>query len=88
MRMVGHKTGGFEDLECEPGTVNWQNFGDTDPSAMMRRFFYGFFTVYIPALAIWLSCRPGEPLIVKSYVPEVFKVGCGFPAEQEDLSSC
>merc|ERR1740130_2047331 len=43
----------LEDLECEPATVNWENFGDSDPVSMMKRFFYGFFTVYLPALAVW-----------------------------------
>jgi len=43
----------LEELECEPGTVNWHNYGDTEPAAMMRRFFYGFFCFYVPALLIW-----------------------------------
>jgi len=40
-------------VEVEPGTVNWQNFGDSSPTAMAMRMAKGFCTVYIPALAIW-----------------------------------
>merc|ERR1740138_556772 len=43
----------FEDLACEPKTVNWENFGDSSESAMLRRFAYGFCAIYLPALAIW-----------------------------------
>jgi len=39
--------------ETEPGTVNWQNFADSSPSAMAGRMLKGFCTVYIPALAVW-----------------------------------
>jgi len=37
----------------EPSNVNWQNFGESGPTVMVRRFLYGFFTVYIPALLVW-----------------------------------
>merc|ERR1740138_1200114 len=43
----------LEDLACEPKTVNWENFGDSSESAMLRRFAYGFCAIYLPALAIW-----------------------------------
>jgi hypothetical protein len=37
----------------EPSNVNWHNFGESSPTAMVRRFLYGVFTVYIPALLVW-----------------------------------
>jgi len=40
----------------EPANLNWHNFGDPSPNAMMMRFWYGFFTVYVPALLIWFFC--------------------------------
>jgi hypothetical protein len=43
-------------VEVEPGTVNWQNYGDTSPGAMTWRFLKAFFTIYVPALAIWFFC--------------------------------
>jgi hypothetical protein len=43
----------LEELECEPATVNWQNFGDSSPATMTANFLKGFFTVYLPALAVW-----------------------------------
>ena len=43
----------------------------------------------LPGDDICLSCRSGEPLIVKSSVPEVLSfVVLGFLAELEDVSSC
>jgi hypothetical protein len=38
---------------CEPATVNFHNFGDTSPHAMLFRFFKAVGAYYIPALAIW-----------------------------------
>jgi len=43
----------MEEVFNEPANVNWHNFGDTDPNAMVFRFFKGFFKVYVPALLIW-----------------------------------
>lgn len=42
-----------EELECEPKTVNWENFGDSSFAAMAKRFLYGFTVYYLVALAIW-----------------------------------
>jgi len=43
-------------IDVEPGTVNWQNFGDDAPGAMTWRAAKGFCGVYVPALAIWFFC--------------------------------
>jgi hypothetical protein len=40
-------------VAVEPGTVNWQNFGDASPGAMTWRFWKAFFTIYVPSLAVW-----------------------------------
>jgi len=42
-----------EDLECEPITINWRNFETSDFFGMFMGFLKGFFTIYLPALAIW-----------------------------------
>jgi hypothetical protein len=42
-----------EEVINEPANINWHNFGDSDPNAMVFRFFKGFFKVYVPALLIW-----------------------------------
>jgi len=43
----------IEPVGNEPANLNWHNFGDTDPNAMVFRFFLGFFKVYVPALLVW-----------------------------------
>jgi hypothetical protein len=37
----------------EPANLNWHNFGERNPNAMLLKFFKGFFKVYVPALLIW-----------------------------------
>jgi len=49
----GDNTLTLSQVEVEPATVSWQNFGDSSPSAMMGRMLKGFGTVYVPALLIW-----------------------------------
>jgi len=39
--------------KVEPTTVNWQNCGNSATGAMLLRGLRGFFTIYLPALAIW-----------------------------------
>lgn len=39
--------------KVEPTTVNWQNCGNSAPSTMLLRGLRGFFTIYLPALAVW-----------------------------------
>jgi hypothetical protein len=41
------------DVECEPLTVNWQNFGRPSWWTFPYRFAKGFFGVYLPALSVW-----------------------------------
>jgi hypothetical protein len=41
------------DLECEPATVNWQNFGDTGPHSQMIRGAKAIMKLYVPALSVW-----------------------------------
>jgi len=43
----------MEEITNEPANINWHNFGDSNPNAMVGRFFLGFFKVYVPALLIW-----------------------------------
>jgi hypothetical protein len=47
--------GGLEliSVNCEPTTVNWGNYADTSMFGMVKRFFLGFFCIYVPALAVW-----------------------------------
>jgi hypothetical protein len=40
-------------VDVDPPVVNWQNFGDSGQGAMAVRFWKCFFTIYVPALAIW-----------------------------------
>jgi heme/copper-type cytochrome/quinol oxidase subunit 2 len=40
-------------LECEPATVNWQNFGDTGPHVMLMNGLKAIMKYYVPALSIW-----------------------------------
>jgi hypothetical protein len=41
------------EVDCEPMTVNWSNYGDLSYITMMKNFMYGFWVYYIPALSIW-----------------------------------
>jgi hypothetical protein len=41
------------EVDNEPANINWHNFGETNPNAMLRNFCYGFWTVYVPALLVW-----------------------------------
>jgi hypothetical protein len=50
--------GGLElvEVNCEPTTVNWENYADTSIFGMVKRFCLGFLCIYVPALAIWFFC--------------------------------
>jgi len=41
------------EVSNEPANLNWHNFTDTNPNAMLLGFFKGFFKVYVPALLVW-----------------------------------
>jgi hypothetical protein len=43
----------LNELECEPGTVNWQNFGDSGAHVMLYNGAKAIMQYYVPALAIW-----------------------------------
>merc|ERR1719453_2846804 len=41
------------EVSNEPANLNWHNFTDSSPNAMLLGFLTGFFKVYVPALLIW-----------------------------------
>merc|ERR1719201_3156647 len=49
----GDRTLKLATVDVDPPVVNWQNFGDSGQGAMAVRFWKCFFTIYVPALAIW-----------------------------------
>jgi hypothetical protein len=43
-------------VNCEPTTVNWQNYHDTSLCGMFKGFCKGIFGIYLPCLAVWFFC--------------------------------